>query len=166
MGATWPRCASIPPFPGAAGRGLQSEGNISVVASGCSWLPPFPWMPGARAPLGLPQQCPACSPPAPPSPPGFSHRSLSGAKPRGTAFPGCVCVVLGARGVPIPMGAWVSLASATVSSANGATGDGTIPGEMCPPGGPDPAKKPCSGCITLPWRDVWVESNVARKEER
>lgn len=59
MGATWPRW-SIPPSPRALPQGSpvqagESKGNISVVASGCSWLPPFPWMLGARAPLGLPQ---------------------------------------------------------------------------------------------------------------
>lgn len=58
----WAQCdstgaSSFPPspFPGAALSRLQSRGNISVVASGCSWLPPFPWILGAPAPLGLPQ---------------------------------------------------------------------------------------------------------------
>lgn len=59
-GRTWPRRTihpSLPPsaFPGQPRRRLESKGNSSVVASGCSWLPPFPWTLGACAPLGLPQ---------------------------------------------------------------------------------------------------------------
>lgn len=59
MGTVWLHWSIHPfppsPFPGVALCRLESKGNISVVASGCSWLPPFPWILGARAPLGLPQ---------------------------------------------------------------------------------------------------------------
>lgn len=83
------------------------------------------------------------------------------------------CTVLGVHGALRPAGAWVSPASLTASSAHGAAGDGTIPGKMCPPGGPDPAQNllesptkgisPCPGEM-LRWRQV-VESNMAREEE-
>lgn len=51
MGTLWLHWSIHPsplsPFPGAALCRLESKGNISVVASGCSWLPPFPWILGA-----------------------------------------------------------------------------------------------------------------------
>lgn len=51
MGTMWLHWSIHPfplsPFPGAALCRLESKGNISVVASGCSWLPPFPWILGA-----------------------------------------------------------------------------------------------------------------------
>lgn len=56
MGSMWLHWSIHPSplslFPGAALCRLESRGNISVVASGCSWFPPFPWILGARAPAG------------------------------------------------------------------------------------------------------------------
>lgn len=78
-------------------------------------------------------------------------------RPRGTAFP----VLQGAR---------VSPASPAVSSAHGAAGDSTVPGDSFPPGGlillGNPAKglSPCPG-ERVGWRQV-VESHMAREEER
>lgn len=54
-GASLPPSLPPSPFPGQPRRRLESKGNSSVVASGCSWLPPFPQTLGACAPLGLPQ---------------------------------------------------------------------------------------------------------------
>lgn len=172
MGAPWP-CRSIhpslplEPFPGAAQHELESKGNISVVASGCSWLPPFPWIQGARVPLGLPQllvmpclqlsEPPRGACPGPnPEEPLFLRACVCGwhlpccarssrcAKPRG-----------GALGVP-------SFPRCILCSQS--CWGHTIPGEMCPLKGPDPAQNPAKGlspcleAVTLPWGGVWVEA--------
>lgn len=102
MGTMWPHWRihlsvhpsvhpSLPsePFLRAARHKLESKGNISVVASGCSWLPPFPCILGAHVLLGLPQLLTdfAFSSPDPLSSP---HGSLSRARSQGIAFPVCV----------------------------------------------------------------------------
>lgn len=192
MGATWPRRSihpSLPPepFPRAARRRLESKGNISVVASGCSWLPPFPQILGARAPLGLPQLLvtPCLQLSSPPELPGLFPRELIQGQTlrnlfsRLCALVGDICcVVLGVHGVPSPVGSWVSPSSPATSSAHGAAGDNAVRGEMCPPRGAYPVQNllenpakgvlPCSEAVTLPWGGVWVEasveSNMAREE--
>lgn len=79
MGTMWLHWSIHPsflsPFPWAALCRLESKGNISVVASGCSWLLPFPWILGAHTgelvhPLGLPQ---LLSMPCLSISPSFSH---------------------------------------------------------------------------------------------